>query len=186
MSNVKQFGRRGGVRQSFGSNRITVARQPTRIPVPVIGLLVLGIFAAAVWALPGARLPGEAAPLAAEQGDAVSASFDICDRGRRFNCVIDGDTFHYLGERIRIADIDTPETHPARCDYEANLGFRATNRLRELLNAGPFIIAPYERDRDVYGRKLRIIMRDGKSLGMVLVSEGLARQWTGHRKPWCH
>jgi hypothetical protein len=28
-------------------------------------------------------------------------------------------------------------------------------------------------------------MRDGQSLGLTLVSEGLAREWDGARRPWC-
>src|SRR5690348_15721280 len=69
--------------------------------------------------------------------------------------VIDGDRFVYGEDRIRIADIDTPETHPSRCAYEAELGARATERLRQLL-ARPFELQPVERDVDRYGRKLRI------------------------------
>lgn len=34
---------------------------------------------------------------------------------------------------------------------------------------------PNGRDEDKYGRKLRIVMRDGESLGGALVDEGLAR-----------
>jgi endonuclease YncB( thermonuclease family) len=99
--------------------------------------------------------------------------------------VVDGDTFWDEGVDIRIADIDAPETHPPRCQAEADLGRRATLRMQELLNAGPFTLKPIDRDQDQYGRKLRIVMRDGRSLGMQLVDEGLARRWTGSRKPWC-
>ena len=41
------------------------------------------------------------------------------------------------------------------------------------------------RDKDKYGRKQRVFMRDRRSLGDILVSEGLARTWTGRRLPWC-
>lgn len=113
-------------------------------------------------------------------------SFTLCAQSRRINCVIDGDTFAFGGHRVRLADIDTPETHPSRCDYEAQLGARATRRLQELLNAGPFELeGSGDRDEDQYGRKLRIVTRDGNSLGGALVSEGLAREWTGRRLPWC-
>jgi len=101
------------------------------------------------------------------------------------NCVVDGDTIWLDGEKIRIADIDAPETHPPRCDREADLGRRATERLHELVNAGPFSVAVMGRDTDRYGRKLRVLTRDGKSLGAALVSEGLARTWAGRREPWC-
>lgn len=100
--------------------------------------------------------------------------------------VIDGDTFRVGGETVRIADIDTPETRPPRCAYEAELGERATRRLMSLLSEGPFELSPIGgRDEDQYGRKLRVVTRNGRSLGDVLVSEGLARTWTGRRQPWC-
>lgn len=118
-------------------------------------------------------------------GAGQSAHFTLCALARTGNCVIDGDTFDFRGERIRVMDIDAPETHPPRCDYEADLGERATNRLRELLNEGPFVLAQSSRDVDQYGRKLRVVRRNGHSLGAVLVNEGLARRWTGRRQPWC-
>lgn len=89
------------------------------------------------------------------------------------------------GVKIRVADIDAPETHPSRCAYEADVGNRATNRLRELLNEGPIELRELDRDEDRYGRKLRVVTRNGSSLGDQLVSEGLARTWSGRREPWC-
>jgi endonuclease YncB( thermonuclease family) len=119
-------------------------------------------------------------------GETTTISFGMCGGGGWNNCVADGDTFYLNGQPVRIADIDAPETHPSRCAYEADLGARATSRLYDLLNAGPFEMKSLlTRDVDKYGRKLRIITRDGQSLGDTLVSEGLARQWTGHRRPWC-
>jgi micrococcal nuclease len=98
--------------------------------------------------------------------------------------VIDGDTFWYGGEKIRVADIDTPEVR-GRCAEETELAGRATRRLDALLNAGPFELQRIGRDEDRYGRKLRIVTRGGRSLGDQLVAEGLARTWSGRREPWC-
>ena len=114
-----------------------------------------------------------------------STIFSLCHTGGGVNCVVDGDTFWMAGEKIRVADIDAPETHPPRCALEADLGNRATLRLQALLNAGPFTLEPIDRDEDQYGRKLRLVMRGSASLGELLVVEGLARRWTGHRDPWC-
>ncbi len=117
---------------------------------------------------------------------AVTAQFARCRRGHAGDCVVDGDTFKLAGETIRIADIDTPETHPPRCAREARLGERATVRMQELLNAGPVTIAPYKRPHDRYGRRLALVTRDGASLGERLVAEGLARRYDGgHRRGWC-
>jgi micrococcal nuclease len=99
--------------------------------------------------------------------------------------MIDGDTFDVGGVRIRVADIDTPEVH-GRCPEESRLAAQATARMEALLGEGPFELGPIPgRDEDVYGRKLRIVSRAGRSLGDVLVAEGLAHPWVGHKLPWC-
>lgn len=123
------------------------------------------------------------------RGTAASAvsqhRFTFCHSGGGGNCVVDGDTVWIDGEKIRVADIDAPETHPPRCADEAAKGAAATRRLHALLNQGPFDLVTNGRDRDRYGRALRVIVRNGRSLGDQLVTEGLARQWTGRREPWC-
>jgi endonuclease YncB( thermonuclease family) len=125
-------------------------------------------------------------------GDAAGTSVTVdrrlgpCAPGRA-SCVIDGDTIRLDDQSIRLADINAPETRGARCARERALGDRATRRLRQLINAGPFaLVRPtFGRDADAYGRKLRRLERAGRSLGDVLVAEGLARPWTGRRRSWC-
>ncbi|MBU1254430.1 MAG: thermonuclease family protein [Alphaproteobacteria bacterium] len=117
--------------------------------------------------------------------DREAARFDICTGRGRVTCVVDGDTIWYRGEKIRIADIDTPEVSRPECPREAELGAIATQRMLALLNAGAFSLKPVDRDRDRYGRLLRTVTRDGASLGAVLVDEGLAEEWGGARLEWC-
>jgi micrococcal nuclease len=117
---------------------------------------------------------------------AGSGQFTLCSRGNQAQCVVDGDTIHYAGQKIRLEDIDAPETYQHKCVSELALGQRATNRLLELINAGPFeLVNRGGRDEDRYGRKLRTIERAGRSLGEILVAEGLARRWDGARRSWC-
>jgi micrococcal nuclease len=148
--------------------------------IALAGGTLLGL-AASGWSGPAAPRGSAAAPDAA----AVTRQFGSCHTGGGTNCVVDGDTFWMDGEKIRVADIDAPETHPSRCAEEARLGNAATDRLQALLNAGPVTLAAADRDTDRYGRKLRVVMRGGQSLGGMLVQEGLARSWIGHREPWC-
>lgn len=113
--------------------------------------------------------------------------FALCGQGKRITCVVDGDTFWLRGEKIRIEDIDAPEISKPGCRSEYQLGIKATWRLIELLNTGPFEVRiSGSRDTDIYGRSLRVVVRDGQSLGAQLVSEGLARRWTGRRMSWCN
>ncbi|TDR31223.1 nuclease-like protein [Aquamicrobium defluvii] len=147
----------------------------------IIVLIAAGIYAAHLHQEGAQPTPGAAIA----QSDMLRATFSFCGEGRRVTCIVDGDTFWLSGERIRIADIDTPEINPPRCEEERIKGEAAKRRLRELLNAGPFSLVAGMRAEDQYGRKLRTVMRDGRSIGEMLVSEGLARRWDGARRSWC-
>ncbi|RUT31460.1 thermonuclease family protein [Arsenicitalea aurantiaca] len=117
---------------------------------------------------------------------AAEARFTLCAGPRHDNCVIDGDTIRHGGNSIRIADINTPEARGYQCAAEAVLARQASLRLLDLLAEGPFEIRPTgSRDTDIYGRQLRVLVRDGQSLGMQLVAEGLAHPWEGSRRSWC-
>jgi micrococcal nuclease len=116
---------------------------------------------------------------------AAAAAFAACGSAARTTCVVDGDTFWLDGDKVRIADINAPETGGARCASEAVRGAAAKRRLLALLNAGPFRLEATTRERDRYGRLLRIAVRDGRSIGATLVTEGLAEPWRGRRSDWC-
>jgi micrococcal nuclease len=125
------------------------------------------------------------APRVGASGAPAGPITNICG-GARIDCVVDGDTFWWRGEKYRIADIDTPEVSNPSCAAEAVLGQRATHRLAALLGEAPFeLMRGDDPDRDQYGRKLRIVMREGQSVGQVLVAEGLAHDWGGYRRGWC-
>ena len=153
-----------------GSSRITLISVGLSLGATIGGVIIFG---------PSLLAKAEV------QGPTYQASFGFCHEGGGQNCVVDGDTFWVNGEKIRVMDIDAPETHPPRCPSEAELGDRATRRLQELLNAGPFQMQAGGDDIDPYGRKLRVVVRDGDSIGSILVDEGLAREWSGSRQPWC-
>jgi len=48
----------------------------------------------------------------------LAATFALCGPGPRVTCVVDGDTFWFEGEKVRIADINTPETHHGKAKEE--------------------------------------------------------------------
>lgn len=113
----------------------------------------------------------------------AAISLALCAPGPRDNCVVDGDTIWLSGEKIRIENIDTPETDQAKCPAERAAGERAKRRLHQLVNSGPLYIERSGADR--YGRTLATVSVNGRDVGSVLVSEGLARPWGGKRQPWC-
>ena len=142
---------------------------------PLIGIGVAWLWQASPTTIPSAGGVAEQYNLA----------FSRCSGPIRVTCVVDGDTIWLQGQKIRIADINTPEISKPQCQAERALGERATSRLVSLLNAGGFSLETVDRDEDRFGRKLRIVMRDGVSLGNTLVAEGLAESWTGSRRNWC-
>jgi len=81
----------------------------------------------------------------------IAAALAVCALGPRDHCVHDCDTVWLEGEKIHIADIDTPELNGAG-EYERALALRARNRLIQLLNASAFEITRTGQDR--YGRTL--------------------------------
>jgi endonuclease YncB( thermonuclease family) len=101
--------------------------------------------------------------------------------------VTDGDTFRLdSGERIRIADIDAPETmkRQAKCMAEIALGKAATSRARTLLE-GHFVT--FERTGRSWRRTVARVTLDGRDVSALLVDIGVARPWLrGDAKPdWC-
>lgn len=117
--------------------------------------------------------------------------------GRRI-VIIDGDTVALPGnpsERVRLLDIDAPESWRASCEAELRAGLRAKERLAALLRAGPVTIerCPMTGDRctDIYGRTLaRLRLANRREAGAVLVSEGLALPYVpgeagARAQHWC-
>ena len=125
------------------------------------------------------------APALPGGGAANIPFFGYCEYGGGANCVVDGDTFYFGRDKVRIAGIDAPETHPPRCASEARLGEAATHRLRDLLNSGQVTLSSIDRDEDVYGRKLRNVAVGGADVGAALIGAGLARDYGGGRRSWC-
>ena len=185
---------RAGQTLAMAKSRRTFARRAAEVALMLTpaALLIAGwpFIAARIAELrsPDAQVLAEARHTLPPPGpqDHEAAHFEMCDGPVRVTCMVDGDTIWYQGVKYRMADINAPETGHPDCQYEANLGHRATQRLMALLNQGRFsLVATETRDADVYGRKLRTIMRGGTSLDMELVREGLAEKWVGFRRNWC-
>ena len=113
---------------------------------------------------PVSQVMDELAEIFADMGFAVATGPEIEDDWRNFTA------------------LNIPETHPARCAEEAELGDAATGRLQDWLNAGAFSLESVDRDTDRYDRKLRIVTRGGDSVGDILERS----QRTIHASPFTH
>jgi len=102
--------------------------------------------------------------------------------------VTDGDTFRLeSGERIRVADIDAPETHreQARCAQEIARGEASADAVRALLDHRAVRFVRLGRSYDRTVARVTLCNRD---LGGLLIEMGVARSWLrGQAKPdWCN
>ena len=80
--------------------------------------------------------------------------------------VIDGDTFAYGAERVRIFGMDAPEATEAG-------GFEATQRLDLLLHEGPVMIVP--RAVDKYGRTVAEVYVNQQNIATTMISDGYVK-----------
>ena len=120
----------------------------------------------------------------------VDLTFTQCGTERSRACVVDGDTIRIGRRRIRIVGIDAPEVQ-GQCQAERDLAARSTERLRSLLNEGPFVMTARIDDMtDRYGRELRVLSRirpDGtrQSIAADMREAGLAARYLGRKADWC-
>lgn len=117
----------------------------------------------------------------------------------RVTKIVDGDTFIFDASRwspspdlvwkVRVAGIDTPEKEGrAECASEARRAALASALTKKLIEDSGMTVRWSNIEHDKYGGRLDadIILDDGRSLADVLISEGLARRYSGGRKSsWC-
>lgn len=134
-------------------------------------ILAIALFATAFTAMPAAA-------------QEFRENFRMCGRDR-VTCVVDGDTIWLQGINLRLESYDTPEPYNDICGGRAEVALakRASSRLLELLNSGPFTVDAGGQDR--YGRVLATIRIGGRDVGGILIEEGLARKWPNGREFWC-
>lgn len=170
---------RGGPRQSLRFWAVPIA-------------IVVGMPAVAlVWDALGRPMPSVGHATDASEvrlirgGMVTSETFD-----GRSAVIIDGDTIALGRERIRILNIDAPESHEPRCERELVAGLKAKERLAQLVRVEAVSVARDGKDR--FGRTLATLSAGGKDVGVVLISEGLALPWrdgpearAARIKHWC-
>ncbi|MDK4724983.1 thermonuclease family protein [Rhizobium phaseoli] len=117
--------------------------------------------------------------------------------------VTDGDTVHVVGDAAgtRLVGFNTPEKFSPQCEYERQMGERASARLRELVAGGRTQLtkvacacAPGTEGTSKcnHGRSCGTLLVDGKDVGSILISEGLAVPFVCGTtscpptpRPWC-
>lgn len=117
----------------------------------------------------------------------VGATFARCNAGTNdYACVWDGDSLRLGDRNVRLTGIDAPGARSAKCPVEQAIAERATVRLLQLVNQGPFELVAHRFDTmDKQGRELMVARRGDVDFGKQLMSEGLAHRYYGIRRGWC-
>jgi micrococcal nuclease len=116
-------------------------------------------------------------------GSAATPSAAEAVQGERV-IIIDGDTVAIGHERVRLLDIDAPETSKPRCEAELARGLEAKSRLRQLVRGASLVTVDRTGEIDRYGRTLGRLKVDGRDVGDILMREGMAVRWTAGRQSW--
>lgn len=104
--------------------------------------------------------------------------------------VVDGDTVDakidlgfqiYWHTRLRLNGINTPELHSGSADEHA-AAVKAKDRLAELVLGKTAAVKTFKDKTEKYGRYLAELVVDGDNINMRLVSEGLAKRYSGGKR----
>lgn len=160
-------------------------RRSAIIPVRLVLIaIVLGVLALV---LLYNRMPASGAPSApatsAEAPTAISTRFALCDDIAGQACILSAGSYAYQGRRYRIADISAPQLNDAACPLEAEQARRGRSALQAMMNGGRFDAYPDPSDSDP---RARILMRDGVSLGQLMILKHHARPWSSRPIDWCN
>lgn len=123
----------------------------------------------------------------------------LAHEGTELTCqnltAVDGDTIKCDGVNMRdLGDgapfksgYDTPEIGKAKCPAEKALGMTARKRMAQLIKTpGVKVYDSGEVDKRYKRPLVWVILPDRRSVGSVMMSEGLATVWTPDYRPeWC-
>ncbi|MES2175222.1 MAG: nuclease [Pseudomonadota bacterium] len=159
-------------------------KQETRMRVVPLGMLLVALGLAAAGALLLAKiLPASGDPMkAAAAPMTINDQFALCDDAKGDACVLSANAYAWRGRRYHIADISVPSATDARCPAEADRAQKGRAVLAAMLNGGAFEARPDTADTDP---SARLLLRDGVSIGQLMILKGHAKAWSRTPINWC-
>jgi micrococcal nuclease len=106
--------------------------------------------------------------------------YPLCGDEKLRSCVVDGNTFWYGGEFMRLEAINPPAPQVACVSTTADA---ARDRLMKLLNTGEIFVFRYGTDAE--GHTLTQVLVEGREVGATLIAEGLAQPTTSSTGAFC-
>ncbi|WP_162913162.1 thermonuclease family protein [Rhodospirillaceae bacterium SYSU D60014] len=108
--------------------------------------------------------------------------------------IVDADTLDVLATpwpgmtiaaRVRLLDVNAPETYRPQCEAERDLARLATAFVRSRIGDRVWL-ADVQPERDSFGRVLARVVTSEGDLGNALLNAGLARpERRGYEEGWC-
>ena len=106
--------------------------------------------------------------------------YPLCGDEKLRSCVVDGNTFWYGGEFMRLKAINPSATKVACVTSTADA---ARDRLMKLLNTGEIFV--FRDGTDTEGHTLSTVLVEGKEVGETLIAEGLAQPSSASTGAFC-
>ncbi|MET0370850.1 MAG: nuclease [Sphingobium sp.] len=121
-------------------------------------------------------------PRAAKAASAITIvdSFRACDDPTGTACALSADRYAWRGRSYAIGDIRGPSLTSPSCEQEGELAKQGRAALLALMNGGAFEARP-----DPDNTNARLLVRDGVSLGSLLVIRGFAVPAGAGKTDWC-
>ena len=119
--------------------------------------------------------------LAGPAGAAIARPLcPLCGDEKLRSCVLDGNTFWYGGEFMRLQAVNPPAPQVA---CVASTADAARDRLMKLLNTGEIFVFRYGTDAE--GHTLTQVLVEGREVGQTLIAEGLAQPSSASTGAFC-
>lgn len=118
----------------------------------------------------------------AAEPTSISDRFDLCDDPQGDACVLSGDAYAWRGKRYHVADIKAPDAANRGCPQEGERAEAARVALATMMNGGAF---EARRDPADTNPSARLLLRDGVSIGQLMILKGHAKPWADTTTDWC-
>jgi len=171
----------------FNLHQAEAEKKPIGFPLKTLFLalaggiaMILAVGPHLLWSQPEAKHGGGFG------GFVINTTFDSCGgKSPAFSasaCVLSPREFSYGNTTYHLSDIRTPDGRFPACDAEERLAGKAKRTFIGILNGGAFESLPDPADSNPGAR---ILMRDGVSIGQIMIAKGVAQPWAPQRYNWC-